>query len=162
MYYFRLCTRCRPCSILTKNEKYLSAGRRVPNHFPPFAVGPIGIGGFRELNPGPLAPEASIMPLYQIPVTLAVCGVSDILYRDTGHQLFFCFSLFPTAPRLRYHTVTLWLHVLDQKKAAKSKITSELYQEWLVNHCVFHCGMCTPNVGLEPTTTRLRVLRSAD
>ncbi len=78
-------------------------------------MGPIGIGGFRELNPGPLAPEASIMPLYQIPVTHVVQGVGDILYRITGRETFFLsvssFSL-PNTAAIAVTALLLFIYLL--------------------------------------------------
>jgi hypothetical protein len=44
------------------------------------SAGPSFVGGFRELNPGPLAPEASIMPLYQIPAFRCPRGPLLIIY----------------------------------------------------------------------------------
>ena len=49
---------------------------------------------------------------------------------------------------------TAWNVVIVQTQ--NQKRTSEQYHEWLV------ILYASPNVGLEPTTTRLRVLRSAD
>ena len=66
------------CSYFAKKYSSLSVGHRVTNQHPTKCGGPyhaiailrsLSLGGFRELNPGPLAPEASIMPLYQIPGT---------------------------------------------------------------------------------------------
>ena len=47
------------------------------------------LGGFRESNPGPLAPEASIMPLYQIPALDIVGGShGQFVLGQFGHFLF--------------------------------------------------------------------------
>jgi hypothetical protein len=44
--------------FMTEEQKYRQAHT---------AVLPTAVGGFRESNSGPLAPEASIIPLNQIP-----------------------------------------------------------------------------------------------
>jgi hypothetical protein len=112
-------------------------GRRVSNHTPTSCGGPYHDRGIPGIEPGTSRTRSEHNAT--IPNPRGTCHLWRVRHFIPGHRTptFFCFSLFPTAPRLRYHTVTLWLHVLDQKKAAKSKITSELYQEWLVNHCVF-------------------------
>ena len=54
------------------------------------------------------------------------------------------------------------MHVTSLRGEEK-KTSSILYlQLWILRNCRFRFGFGAPTVGLEPTTTRLRALRSAD
>ena len=56
----------------------------------------------------------------------------------------------------RQPKINLWVPLFAYAKTIQQKYPSWAYHEWLVQLQI------APNVGLEPTTTRLRVLRSAD
>jgi hypothetical protein len=56
----------------------------------------------------------------------------------------------------RQPKINLWMPLFAYAKIIQQKYPSWAYHEWLVQLQI------APNVGLEPTTTRLRVLRSAD
>jgi hypothetical protein len=89
----------------------------------------ISKGLLRELNPGPLAPEARIMPLDQAAMWWSLIIVSILVLLLRAQKDWPQCGKYRTLPSMATTRCKQWK---------------------------------TPTVGLEPTTTRLRALRSAD